>query len=178
MKKLLRGLALLLSLTLILAPIADALTPAQAKEFLQSTYIDPLPQAAQDATDVADILKALDDPYTQYFSPAEYKAFLGSMADTDMVGLGIQFSATDEGGKIFKVFPDSSAGKAGLVVGDIILSIDDVSTLGKTAAEIQPLLQGEAGTSVKLSLLRKDKKTETVTLTRIPFVVPATEAEL
>ncbi|MEG2989139.1 MAG: S41 family peptidase [Oscillospiraceae bacterium] len=178
MKKLLRGLALLLSLTLILTPFADALTPTQAKELLQSTYIDPLPQSAQDATTVADILEALDDPYTQYFSPEEYKAFLASMADTDKVGLGIQFSVTDEGGKIFKVFPDGSAGKGGVVVGDTILSIDGVSIVGKTTAEVQALIAGEAGTSVKLSLLRKDKKTETLTLNRAVFLIPATEAEL
>ncbi|MEG1240631.1 MAG: S41 family peptidase [Oscillospiraceae bacterium] len=178
MKKLLRGISLLLTLLLLLTPLASALTLTQAQELLETNYISELPQAARDATTVADMIAALNDPYTQYFTPEGYKVFTDSMKDREQVGVGVQFAVTKVGGKIFNVFADSSAEKAGIVIGDIIVAIEGESILGKTTAEVKTLMSGEAGTSVKLKLLHKNGVNETVVLTRNPFTILTTESEL
>ncbi|MEG2421813.1 MAG: PDZ domain-containing protein, partial [Oscillospiraceae bacterium] len=178
MKKTLRGVALLLALTLAVTPLAAALTPAETKALLEENYVDQLPQAAKDATTIEDILKALGDPYTQYFTPEEYKAFTDSMKDSNMIGLGIQFSITPDGGELLRVFAGSAAEKAGLVPGDLILSVNGTKLAGKTTEEIQPLMLGEVGTTVSLKLRHKDGKTETLSLKRTTYTVPATDAEL
>ena len=74
MKKILlpRLTAAACSLTLLLVPAARALTPEQAGSLLQQFYVDSVPEAVLNQPSISDMIEALGDPYTQYFTPEEY----------------------------------------------------------------------------------------------------------
>ena len=63
-----RALALILCLSLCLAPAVQALTADQLKELLQEHYLNDIPQAALDAQTVEEVIEALNDPYTVYMN--------------------------------------------------------------------------------------------------------------
>ena len=83
-----RIFSVFLSLALLLTS-ASALTVEQARQLLQDYYIDEIPEEilAQDSVDA--MLQALGDPYTRYYNAEEYAAFLASLEDTELVGIGI-----------------------------------------------------------------------------------------
>ena len=68
-----RALALILCLSLCLAPAVQALTADQLKELLREHYLNDIPQAALDAQTVEEVIEALNDPYTVYMDAEEYQ---------------------------------------------------------------------------------------------------------
>lgn len=169
--------ALTLSLALLALPAARALTPEQAGQLLQEVYIDPVPQSVLEQPTVKEMVAALGDPYTEYFTPEEYQAFNASMSDASLVGIGVVFQNTEEGLLLEQVLPDSPALKAGLEAGDLIVTVDGNSVLGQDNDTVTGWIQGEEGTSLKVVYLR-DGNRKTATLTRAQVILPATTSEL
>lgn len=56
--------------------------------------------------------------------------------------------------------PDTPASKAKINVGDQLLKIDGAPTVGMNASEVNARLTGDLGTSVELTLRRRDKSNE------------------
>lgn len=166
-----------LCLSLLTAPAAQALTPEQALLLLESYYVDELPAAVYDQTTISGMLNALGDPYTEYFSAKTYNSFLDTMSDTKLVGIGIVYTAQEEGLYLSEVLPGSPAEEHGLTAGDLIVAVDGHSTKGVTAEESSGWIQGEEGTKVRITYLRGKKRT-TVSMPRATVVVPATTAEV
>lgn len=168
MKK--RILSVILALGLLLTPVS-ALTVEQAREILDTYYIDQIPEDVLALPAIDEILDALGDPYTQYYSAEEYAAFLASMEDTELVGIGIQAYYLEQGVLLDQVAPDSPASEAGLLPGDWIVAIDGRDTRGAASGDVDGWIRGEEGTRVELTVLREDEPF-TVTLTRRPVVFP------
>lgn len=166
-----------LALTLLLTPMAQALTPDQAIGLLDTFYIDPLPQSVREQTTISGILEALGDPYTEYFTAEELAAFNASLSDVQQVGAGLSLSLTDGGLLVNRVIPDSAAEAGGLLAGDIVTAVDGTSLAGMDLNEASALLTGQEGTTFRLTYLREGQS-HTVTLTRKAFVVPTAYGEL
>ena len=64
-----RLLAVPLALSLLLPPAAQALDLDQARMLLGTYYIDPIPEEILYLPTLEEILGALGDPYTYYFTP-------------------------------------------------------------------------------------------------------------
>ena len=77
-----------------------------------------------------------EDPYTTYMSEKELEDFASGI-NMDFVGVGIQYSLTNNVAVINRVFVNSPAYKAGLQAGDIILKIGGTSVDGLTTEEIK-----------------------------------------
>lgn len=176
-RRFLRPMAATLALTFLLTSAASALTPDQAGTLLKDYYIEDIPQSVLEQPSVQQMLEALGDPYTQYFTSEEYAQFLGSMEDVNVVGIGVSVLLTQEGLLIQRVYDGTPAAAAGLMSGDLIVEIDGKPTTGDNALLAASWLQGEEGTQVKMTCLRGDTK-HTVTLTRRAVVIPATYSEL
>ena len=161
----------------LLALPAQALTLEQARTLLTDAYIDPVPQEVLDQTSISAMLEQLGDPYTQYFTAEEYQAFLSSMEDASLVGIGVVSIAGTDGMTITSVLEGSPAQAAGLREGDRIVAVDGRSTLGVDAAQVSSWIQGEAGTQVTVTYQRGEEK-HTVTLTRAAITVPTTTSRL
>jgi serine protease Do len=95
-------------------------------------------------------------------------AYLGII--TDIISLppevGIQLEPSQQEGLIvISVEKDTAAKKAGLLIGDIIVKFDNEPITNMHDLRRQLLKQGVIGKSVKLTIIRGEKKTElTITL--------------
>ena len=115
MKKKLAGLlALCLTLTLSVLPAA-ALELEDAKQLLQEHYVDGVPEEVLSLDSLDEILEALNDPYTVYYTAEEYESFLSSVNGESVVGIGVSVqNAFDNGFQILSILPDSPALEVGL----------------------------------------------------------------
>lgn len=166
-----RKLVALMTALCLLISSASALTVEQARELLKEYYIDEVPEAVLAQPTIEEMLAALGDPYTDYYTAEEYAAFLAALEDTRMVGIGVQCYYLEEGILLMQVAPDSPAGEAGLQPGDYIIGIDGHDVRGAAEAEVDRWIHGEEGTCVTLSIQRGTEAFE-VTLTRREVVFP------
>ncbi len=172
-----RVLALVLALGLTLPTAAGALTLEQARELLQKYYIEEVPDQVLSQPTIQDMLRALGDPYTVYFTPEEYAAFNAVMRDSSIVGIGVSVTMTEDGVKVEFVYEDSPAMEGGLQKGDYITAIDGKSTIGASLDTAGEWLRGEAGTPVTVTYLR-DGVSRTIALTRRQVIIPATTTQV
>jgi carboxyl-terminal processing protease len=116
--------AILLAVTMLISG-ASALTVEQALKLLESGYYFDIPAEAYEAEDVQSLVSVLGDPYTYYMDAETYQIFLESIEDTvDMVGIGVSIQYTEQGILVIEPLNDSSAQKAGILPGDLIVAID------------------------------------------------------
>lgn len=166
-----------LSLTLLNIPMSQALTVEQAAQLLEEYYVDEVPQAVLEKPTIEDMLEALGDPYTQYFTADEFSDFNASMSDTKLVGIGVVSVSTAEGLLLDSVIEGSPAEKGGMEPGDIILAVDGHSIVGEASDTAINRILGKEGTEVKITYLRNGQR-KTVPLIRETIVIPATTTEL
>ncbi|MGV3523662.1 MAG: S41 family peptidase [Candidatus Sericytochromatia bacterium] len=96
------------------------------------------------------LIEALDDPYSDYLTPAEYEA-LTSEKSGQVVGIGIEIAWRNEQVLIMSVFDGTPAERAGLRAGERILAINGETLEGLSWARINQLLQGERGEAISLT---------------------------
>ena len=165
-------LALILSLSLTALPAA-ALEVDQAKELLQEYYVDGVPESVLALDSLEEILQALGDPYTTYFTAEEYAAFLQQVNGSSVTGIGVsvQNIFQDGGFQILSILPDSPALEAGLEAGARIIAVDG-TPLTETS-NIQTLIGGEEGTSVTVTVIRQaDGQEKDYTMERRAVDIP------
>ncbi len=112
-----------------------------------------------------------DKGHTRFLTPDEVKSEDQQLSGT-FTGIGIylrQDSITKQL-IIRSTIPGSPAEKAGFKHGDIIKAVNGVSTTGKDIAGVSSLIQGKAGTSVTLTILRPS--------TNQTLVIKVTRAEI
>ena len=100
------------------------------------------------------MLEQNGDPHTSYMTKEESQSFSQSI-NMSFVGIGVQYYAGGDLNVITNVFKDSPAEKAGLQAGDIIQRVDGVTITEDNS--IQELVLGEAGTKVKIDILRGEQ---------------------
>ncbi|QNJ28953.1 S41 family peptidase [Synechococcus sp. A15-24] len=102
------------------------------------------------------MLDSLDDPYTRFLDPKEFKEM---RIDTsgELMGVGIQISLDKDTKELIVVAPieGTPASRAGVQSKDVIVSIDGTSTKGMTTEDAVKLIRGPEGTEVILGLRRK-----------------------
>jgi carboxyl-terminal processing protease len=118
---------------------------------------------------IREMLKKLDDPYTRFMDPEEFK---NMQVDTsgELTGIGIQIGLDEKTKKLTVIAPidDTPAFKAGLLAKDVITSINGKSTEGMDTNQAVSLIRGEPGTKVNLTILRNGQQKQfTITRARI-----------
>lgn len=174
MKRFFRTLTSILLAVTTLISGASALTVEQALKLLESSYYFDIPAEAYEAEDVQSLVSVLGDPYTYYMDAETYQIFLESIEDTvDMVGIGVSIQYTEQGILVIEPLNDSSAQKAGILPGDLIVAIDGTPCVPANESH-RSLILGEEGTTVTITVLR-DNKRLFFTLARCRVIVPNTE---
>jgi carboxyl-terminal processing protease len=107
---------------------------------------------------------ALDD-YTSYLTPDKLDD-LYAMIDGNFVGLGVELKLDASLLKIVGVIKGGPASAAGIVVGDRIERINGRAIRGLSLDEAATWLQGEEGTEVALTVLRRDGTRRDLRMTR------------
>ena len=102
------------------------------------------------------ILQSLD-PYSAYMSPELFKEM---QTDTSgkFGGLGIEIGMEAGVVKVISPIDDTPAAKAGIKAGDYIVKIGTEQVQGKSLMEAVKLMRGPIGTSIDLTVRRKNVK--------------------
>lgn len=126
-------------------------------------------------------LAGLRDPYSQYFSPEEFRSFMDQTTG-NFEGVGLTITSDDDNLiDIVKVIEGSPAEKGGLKVGDKIIAIDGKKYLGEDLQQASASMKGESGTTVDVTYRRGEGESaqeKTVTLTRGKIVIHTVHSEL
>jgi carboxyl-terminal processing protease len=180
----------------------------EALSDVQSEYIDAITDEQRQQFAYAAIrgmLATLNDPYTRFMDPKEYKDFnsdnaghfAGIGATLNMLEIPTVTPPAGEGTAedlicpvcgadlsqprhfrvaVIDTLPGSPAKAAGLQPNDYILKVDDTSTDGMLVSEVADLIHGPKDTPVTLTIARKGlTKPLDVKLVRAEIDVPSVE---
>lgn len=105
---------------------------------------------------ISGMVGSLDDPFTVYLPPIQNSDFKEGMAG-QFQGIGAELGLKDKQIIVISPLNGSPAQKAGIRAGDAILAVDDKPTAGWTLSQAVEKIRGQKGTSVKLTIVPKDK---------------------
>lgn len=123
------------------------------------------------------LLESLD-PFASYLNAEQYKQYQAEHGK-GKADVGLYLSRGPGYLRIVNAVPGSAADKARLDTGDVVESINKVSTRDMPLAFAEMLLQGEPGSVVDMSVLTpRQSEPENIKLTREPLVYPQVTARL
>ena len=125
-------------------------------ENIKKDYVDDVDQGEIMDSAINGVLQSLD-PYSAYMSP---ELFREMQTDTkgEFGGLGIEIGMEAGVVKVISPIDDTPAAKAGIKAGDYIVKIGKEKVQGKSLLEAVKLMRGPVGTSIDLTVRRKNVK--------------------
>ncbi len=117
------------------------------------------------------------DPYSTYLTPDQVREYSGTGRDSQ-VGIGAEMSQVASYLYVIAPMKGSPADHAGVRTGDIIEYIDGKATRDISLYDAKQLLNGSAGTEVKLRILRANSRPLTLAVKRGSSRAPAAEARM
>ena len=120
---------------------------------IENYYVDDISMNEIVNKAISGLLSNLD-AHSAYLTPKEYTD-LKVQTSGHFDGIGIQISLKNDALTIISPIEGTPGDKAGLKAGDVILKINDQSTLNMTIDDAVNLMRGKKKTSVKLTIIRK-----------------------
>ncbi len=117
------------------------------------------------------------DPYSTYLTSDQVRDYRDGAKD-NQVGIGAELSQVSSYLYVIAPIKGSPADQAGVRAGDIIEYIDNKATRDISLYDARQLLDGVAGTEVKLRILRANARPLTLTVKRGTFKAPPAEAHM
>ena len=111
------------------------------------------------------LVNAAGDTYTYYMTAQEASDFEKDLSGDVGAGIGVEIALREGYVTVTRTTENNPARKAGVLAGDIIYKADDEDISTLSVEEVAKKLRGEAGTTVKLTVLRNGEEKE-FTLTR------------
>lgn len=124
------------------------------------------------------LAKASGDPYTEYFNAQDADEFNDEL-NGSFTGIGAELgkNAADNI-EIISPIAGFPAEKAGLKAKDVIAEIDGESAVGITVTEAVSKIRGEAGSKVKLKVVRDSKEELDFEITRAQITIASVKHEI
>ena len=125
-------------------------------ENIKKDYVDDINESEIMDSAINGVLQSLD-PYSAYMSP---ELFNEMQTDTkgEFGGLGIEIGMEAGVVKVITPIDDTPAEQAGIKAGDYIVKIGKDQVQGKSLMEAVKLMRGPVGTSINLTVRRKNVK--------------------
>ena len=100
------------------------------------------------------LVRSLNDPYADLYSPQELASFSRNTLGNAYGGVGMLIEDQQGSFTVAKVYPHTPAEAGGVQLGDRIESVNGVSTKGMKLEGVSGRLTGSPGSSVKVTLSR------------------------
>ena len=146
-------------------------------EKIKEDFVDDVNESEMMDSAINGVLQSLD-PYSAYMSPELFKEM---QTDTrgEFGGLGIEIGMESGLVKVIAPIDDTPAAKAGIKAGDYIVKICNDQVQGKSLMEAVKLMRGPIGTSVELTIRRKNvKKSLKFVITRKIIEIKSVNSEI
>ncbi|MBQ9207499.1 MAG: S41 family peptidase [Treponema sp.] len=147
-------------------------------DFVQRNYVDEVdPQVLYEGA-LKGMMEALKDPYTVYLDKSSFRN-INDTTSGSFGGVGLQISKSAESTpekpayvEVSSPVEDTPGFKAGILAGDLIISINGTDTSTITMEQVLDMLRGKVGESVELVIRRGKNMEFPVTLIRAVIEVP------
>jgi len=145
-------------------------------QHIQSDYVDEPNMEKVRAGALRGLAYGLD-PYSTYLTPEQVKEY-NAGTNNSVAGIGAEMSQVASYLYVIAPMKGSPADLAGIKAGDIIEYIDNKATRDISLYDAKQLLNGPAGSEVKLRVLRANTSPLTVTVKRGSSRAAAAEARM
>ena len=147
-------------------------------DFVQRNYVDEVdPQVLYEGA-IKGMMESLKDPYTVYLDKTSFRS-INDTTSGSFGGVGLQISKPVETSpekpafvEVASPVEDTPGFKAGILAGDLIISINGTDTSTITMEQVLDMLRGKVGESVDLVIRRGKNMEFPVTLVRAIIEVP------
>jgi len=139
------------------------------------------PASVQEMIDgaIEGIVESLDDPYSAYLQPDEYRDLEEHLSGT-YGGIGLLITENETNRLVVvSPFKGTPAYKAGIKSGDVIVKINGKDTASLGLAKAASLMKGEPGTKVRLTVLPKGNgELKEYVITREEIRIPSVKGQI
>jgi carboxyl-terminal processing protease len=149
---------------------------AEAAEAIKDNYYRPVGEKELGNASLQGMVRELrkrhGDRFTEYFSPESIESF-NQQIEGRFSGIGLSVVEVKRGLGVAEVFPRSPAEKAGIEVGDTVVSVEGEPIAGQSSAEATKKIKGPEGTEVTIGVRdAKSGEVRELTLTRAEVTLP------
>jgi carboxyl-terminal processing protease len=137
---------------------------------LEMYFVDELKPGKMSKDAIDAMLKGLD-PYTVYYHESDMEDYK-LMTTGQYGGIGALIRKMGDYTFIAEPYEGNPAQKAGLLAGDKIISIDGKDMKSKPTDEVSSSLKGPKGSTIQVKVLRNEKETLTIPITRDEIKLP------
>ncbi len=120
------------------------------------------------------LAEAVGDKYTEYMTSKEAEEFNKSLSGDVGTGIGVELAEDGDSVKVVRVLAKNPAESAGILAGDIISKVNGEDVSKENVSEISKKIRGDAGTTVKIGVVRGNEKKE-FSVTRAKIENPSVE---
>lgn len=115
-------------------------------------FKDTPPSPALEYGMIRGMLQAYDDPYTLFVEPAQHELETDNL-EGGFGGIGVRLERVSEAYVILHPFPDSPAAESGILDGDRVLAVDNLTITPETSMDtLQAALRGPEGERVEVTI--------------------------
>jgi carboxyl-terminal processing protease len=148
----------------------------EAIDRVHDRYYREVPEGRLADSAIDGMVRQLDDRFSNYFTPAEYRQFKQSQ-NSEFSGIGLAVTEDRRGLRVEVVYDGSPADRGGIKAGDIIVEAAGRKLRGRPQDESVSFIKGPPGTDVKITWLHEGKRrTKVITRSTVSVPVVASKA--
>ena len=125
---------------------------SQVYKQVSSSYVDEIDPESFIEAAIKGMLKTLD-PYTSYYTP-ENSSGIDMLTSGTYGGVGIRLGMRGDSLTVISPMEGTPAGRSGIIAGDKIIKINDLSTAGLKLDAAADMIRGPEGKEVRLTIAR------------------------
>jgi carboxyl-terminal processing protease len=127
---------------------------------------------------VRELRRRYHDRFSDYFSPELQQRFDEEISG-HFSGIGLTVTEAPAGLRVTKVFSRSPADRAGILAGEVIVSVDGSSIAGESSEESTERIKGPEGTEVTVGVKRPPHdRVRELSITRAEIALPVVESRI
>jgi len=127
---------------------------AQVLRRIEESAVDSLDRSKIYELAARGLIKNLNDPYADLYSPEELATFQRQTLRNNYGGLGMQIESQEGSIIVARVFPNTPSERGGVIAGDRIMQVDSTPVTGLRLEEVSSRMLGTPGTEVDVVFRR------------------------